>query len=110
MGGASWAGQGRKTRLHGQGPLHVWRMASPGTGAGRWLDEKSRMTGDCHVRFRGSAGGRFPRATRRVRHFLRRRMKIDGRGTAKFSEERVFGELEVLSVQKLPRKSYAHAL
>jgi RNA-directed DNA polymerase len=45
----------------------------------------------------------------RVRHFLRRRMKIDGRGTAKFSEERVFGKLEVLSVRKLPRKSYAHA-
>jgi RNA-directed DNA polymerase len=46
----------------------------------------------------------------RVRHFLRRRMKIDGRGTAKMSEEMVFGKLEVLSVRKSPRKSYAHAL
>jgi len=46
----------------------------------------------------------------RVRHFLRRRMKIDGRGTAKIPEKMVFGELEVLSVRKLPRKSYAHAL
>ena len=46
----------------------------------------------------------------RVRHVLRRRMKIDGRGTAKIPEERVFGELEVLSVWKIPRKSYAHAL
>jgi len=46
----------------------------------------------------------------RVRHFLRRRMKIDGRGTAKIPGERVFGELGVLSVQKLTRKSYAHAL
>src|SRR3954467_2359582 len=27
-------------------------------------DDKSRMTGDCHVRFRGSPGVRFPRATR----------------------------------------------
>ncbi len=45
----------------------------------------------------------------RVRHFLRRRMKLKGRGTAKIPAERVFGELGVLSVQKLPRKSYAHA-
>jgi hypothetical protein len=37
-------------------------------------------------------------------------MKIDGRGTAKMSEEMVFGKLEVLSVRNLPRKSYAHAL
>lgn len=45
----------------------------------------------------------------RVRHFLRRRKSIKGRGTAKIPAERVFGELGVLSVQKLPRKSYAHA-
>ena len=38
------------------------------TGAGRarstGKDEKSGMTGDCHVPFRGSPGVRFPRATR----------------------------------------------
>ena len=37
-------------------------------------------------------------------------MKIDGRGTAKIPEKMVFGELEVVSVRNLPRKSYAHAL
>jgi RNA-directed DNA polymerase len=46
----------------------------------------------------------------RVRHFLKRRTKLPGKGTRKIPEERVFGELGVLSVQKLPRKSYAHAL
>jgi hypothetical protein len=29
------------------------------------MDEKSGMTGDCHVPFCGSPGVRFPRATRR---------------------------------------------
>jgi hypothetical protein len=29
----------------------------------RW-DDKNRMTGDCHVRIRGSVGVKFPRATR----------------------------------------------
>ena len=28
------------------------------------LDDRSRMTGDCHVRICGSVGVRFPRATR----------------------------------------------
>ena len=28
------------------------------------LDDKSRMTGDCHVRICGSVGVKFPRATR----------------------------------------------
>ncbi|MEQ1963707.1 hypothetical protein ABLB69_11120 [Xenorhabdus khoisanae] len=32
--------------------------------AARTVNDKSRMTGDCHVRFRGSAGGKFPCATR----------------------------------------------
>ena len=39
------------------------------TGAcciGRWLDNKSRMSGDVHVRIRERVGVRFPRATRRV--------------------------------------------
>ena len=31
-----------------------------------WLDGKSRMTGDCHVRFCESLGVRFPWATRLV--------------------------------------------
>jgi len=34
------------------------------TGGGEDQNDKSRMTGDCHVRFRGSPGVRFPRATR----------------------------------------------
>jgi len=46
----------------------------------------------------------------RVRHFLRRRTKIAGRGTKAFPADRVFGELGVLSVLQLPRKRYAHAL
>ncbi len=29
-----------------------------------WLIDKSRMTGDCHVRFREGLGVKFPRATR----------------------------------------------
>src|SRR2546421_252285 len=33
-------------------------------GGGEDQNDKSRMTGDCHVRFRGSPGVRFPRATR----------------------------------------------
>jgi hypothetical protein len=30
----------------------------------RWLDNKSRMSGDVHVRFREHVGVRFPRVTR----------------------------------------------
>ena len=33
---------------------------------GRWLDNKSRMSGDVHVRIRERVGVRFPRATRLV--------------------------------------------
>ncbi len=32
----------------------------------RRLDDRSRMTGDCHVRICGSVGGKSPRATRPV--------------------------------------------
>lgn len=46
----------------------------------------------------------------RVRHFHRRRRSLEGRGTAKIPAERVFGELGVLSTQKLPSRKYAHAL
>jgi len=35
------------------------------------VDEKSGMTGDCHVPFCGSPGVRFPRATRRLRQHER---------------------------------------
>jgi RNA-directed DNA polymerase len=45
----------------------------------------------------------------RVRHFLKRRMKLAGRGTAEIPEERVFGELGVLSVRKVPHRRYASA-
>ena len=45
----------------------------------------------------------------RVRSFLRRRHKLRGRGTRRFPYVRVFGELGVLSVQKLPRQGHAHA-
>jgi hypothetical protein len=30
---------------------------------------KSRMTGDCHVRFREGLGGKFPRSTRLASRF-----------------------------------------
>ena len=42
--------------------------SSTGNGRARstGMDEKSGMTGDCHVPFRGSPGVRFPRATRQV--------------------------------------------
>jgi len=46
----------------------------------------------------------------RVRHFHCRRMKHKGLGTRQFPREKVFGDLGVLSLQKLPRKKYAHAL
>lgn len=45
----------------------------------------------------------------RVRHFLRRRSNLPGRGTRRYSEQCVFGELGVLSLQRLPRRSPAHA-
>lgn len=45
----------------------------------------------------------------RVRHFLRRRHKVDGRGTRQFPSDRVIGELGVLSVQRLPRLRRANA-
>jgi hypothetical protein len=48
---------------------HALRSASQGylpTGpcVVRWLDNKSRMSGDVHVRFREHVGVRFPRVTR----------------------------------------------
>lgn len=46
----------------------------------------------------------------RVRHFHKRRSKLSGRGTRRFSKEKVFGELGVLSSRNGPRRRYAHAL
>ncbi|MDY6795390.1 MAG: group II intron maturase-specific domain-containing protein [Actinomycetota bacterium] len=46
----------------------------------------------------------------RVSHFMRRRTKIAGRGTKAFPADRVFGELDVLSVLQFPRKRYENAL
>jgi RNA-directed DNA polymerase len=37
----------------------------------------------------------------RVRHFLARRHKVPGRGTRRFSSERVFGELGVLRLRRV---------
>lgn len=45
----------------------------------------------------------------RVRHFLRRRHKVGGRGKRQFPSDRVFGELGVLSVQSLPQLRRANA-
>lgn len=45
----------------------------------------------------------------RVRHFLRRRFKLLGQGTRRFSTERIFGELGVLRTGSLPRQHVAHA-
>ena len=39
----------------------------------------------------------------RVRHFLRRRLKVQGRGTKRFSREHVFGELQVLRLRRVRR-------
>ncbi len=44
-----------------------------------------------------------------VRHFLRRRHKVLSRGTRDFSLTRVFGELRVFSLRRLPLASPAHA-
>ena len=46
----------------------------------------------------------------RVRHFLRRRHRVAGRGTAWFPEQWVREELEVVSVRTLPRLRFANAL
>ncbi|MDE2471834.1 MAG: group II intron reverse transcriptase/maturase [Bradyrhizobium sp.] len=46
----------------------------------------------------------------RVRHFLRRRHKVQGRGTNRFSKEHVFGELEVLRLQRVRRVPTSWAL
>jgi len=45
----------------------------------------------------------------RVRHFLRRRHKVAGRGYRQFPEQLVFGELGVVSTQRLSRLPLAHA-
>jgi RNA-directed DNA polymerase len=44
-----------------------------------------------------------------VRHFLRRRHQVLSRGTRRFSLTRVFGELGVFSLRRLPLASPAHA-
>ena len=36
---------------------------------------KSRMTGDCHVRFREGLGGKFPRSTRLSKNLPNDRLK-----------------------------------
>jgi RNA-directed DNA polymerase len=51
---------------------------------------KTRYVGDAYV-------------CDRVRHFLRKRHKVHGRGSVRFSEATVFGDRGVLSVRKLPR-------
>jgi RNA-directed DNA polymerase len=57
---------------------------------------KTRYVGDAYVRDR-------------VRHFLRKRHKVQGRGSIRFSEEAIFGDWGVLSLRRLPRVSYAKA-
>ncbi|MFZ0862613.1 MAG: group II intron maturase-specific domain-containing protein, partial [Candidatus Sulfotelmatobacter sp.] len=39
----------------------------------------------------------------RVRHFLQRRHKVQSRGTLRFGDERVFGELRVIRLGPPPR-------
>jgi RNA-directed DNA polymerase len=46
----------------------------------------------------------------RVRRFLCRRHKVQGRGTNRFSKEHVFGELEVLRLQRVHRAPTSWAL
>jgi len=46
----------------------------------------------------------------RVRDFLARRHKVRGRGTVKFSIERVYGELGLIRLEKLPRSKPAVGL
>lgn len=44
-----------------------------------------------------------------VRHFLRRRHKVPSRGTRRFSEDVIFGELGVFQFRRFHRESPAHA-
>jgi RNA-directed DNA polymerase len=46
----------------------------------------------------------------RVRHFLRRRHKVQSRGTYRFSEQTVFGELGVLRLRRVHLESLPSAL
>ncbi len=46
----------------------------------------------------------------RVRDFLARRHKVRGRGTVRFSIERVYGELGLIRLEKLPRSKSAEGL
>jgi len=48
--------------------------------------------------------------TQRVRHFLRRRRKVAGRGTKRFSWSVIRNQLGVVSLAALPRKRPVHAL
>ena len=41
----------------------------------------------------------------RVRHFLRRRLKVRSRGTPQFSTESVFGDLGVLKLSRKPKRA-----
>jgi RNA-directed DNA polymerase len=45
-----------------------------------------------------------------MRNFLRRRHKVSSRGYRQFSEDMVFGQLGVVSAQKLPKLRFANAL
>jgi RNA-directed DNA polymerase len=45
----------------------------------------------------------------RVRDFLRRRHKVQGLGSGQFPVQRVHGELGVLTLESLPRASFAKA-
>ena len=44
-----------------------------------------------------------------VRRFLRRRHKVAGPGYGQFPESRIYGELGVLSLRRLPRRASVHA-
>ena len=52
------------------------------------------------TRLLGLSGGRQPRLRSRSR-FLRKRHKVQGRGTTRFSDDHVFGELGVLRLRRV---------
>jgi len=80
------------------------------SNVGTWPEVRDRL----HQKLRGwsayySYGTRMPayRAVdnyvyQRVRNFLRRRHKVQSRGTNRFSDEVVFGELGVLRLRRVP--------
>ena len=69
----------------------------------------SMLLGWSHYFSYGATAGAYKHVDwhvyQRARDFLTRRHKVQGRGTARFSIERVYGELGLIRLERLPRST-----